>query len=412
MITQHFTDPGTILRMREGPLGPYIDGFATHLRELGYPPASIPPKLRFVTGMNRLLEQRDTSLSELDEQEIPVFAAIIGEGRSKPRGENKTLFQFAAYLRRAAVAFGPREPRTDAERIERTFVRYLAEERGLAAITSETYRRIVQQFLRDRFPDGEIDLRGLTAGDVDQFILGEASRVSARTAGTVVTGLRSFLRFLHVHGETDLNLAGSVPSVANRRLVGVPKYLSPNQVQSILESCDQETATGRRDYAILLTLARLGLRGGEVVGLTLDDIDWEVGEIQVCGRPGRTDRLPLPVDVGEAIVAYLADGRPRCESRHVFVRARAPIRSFPNSTAIGDILKRAMKRAGLEPVRTSSYLLRHTLATEMLNRGATLSEIGELLRHRHPDTTAIYAKLDLVHLRALALPWPEVSSDD
>jgi site-specific recombinase XerD len=183
-------------------------------------------------------------------------------------------------------------------------------------------------------------------------------------------------------------------------------------VKCILKSCDRETVVGRRDYAILLTLSRLGLRGGEIVRLALEDIDWELGELRVCGRPGRTDRLPLPVDVGEAITAYLSNGRPRCGSRHLFVRARAPYRDFSTTGAICDVLRRALKRAGLNPPRQGSYLLRHSVATAMLRQGAALSEIGELLRHRHPDTTAIYAKVDLTSLRRLALPWPEVVGDE
>jgi len=200
-------------------------------------------------------------------------------------------------------------------------------------------------------------------------------------------------------------LAASVPSVADWRLSELPKFLEPEQVERLLEACNRTTPEGRRDHAVLLLLARLGLRAGEVVHMELDDIDWENGAIMVRGKSRREDRLPLPTDVGEALAAYLAEARPRCPSRTVFLRLRAPRQGFRSSVAVCDIVRRALARAGLHPGRKGSHLLRHGLAVKMLRGGASLAEIGEILRHELPITTEIYAKVDVAALRALALPW-------
>lgn len=187
----------------------------------------------------------------------------------------------------------------------------------------------------------------------------------------------------------------------------LPKSLGAQEVERLLKTCDRTTDTGQRNYAILLLLARLGLRAGEVVAMTLDDIHWEAGELTIHGKGPRTDKLPLPPDVGEALAAYLRYGRPRCSTRRVFVSMRAPRRGFANSVAICSIISRTLTRAGLNPVRQGAHLLRHSLAVQMLHGGASLTEIGEILRHRLPSTTEIYTKVSLAALRPLAQPWPE-----
>jgi site-specific recombinase XerD len=202
-----------------------------------------------------------------------------------------------------------------------------------------------------------------------------------------------------------MDLAASVPSVANWRLSDLPKFLEPEQVERLLKACNRATSEGRRDYAVLLLLARLGLRAGEVVHMELDHLDWENGELMVRGKSVRQDRLPIPKDVGEALAAYIGDGRPRCSSRSVFLRLKAPQQGFTSSVAICDIVRRALERAGLHPERKGSHLLRHSLAVTMLRGGASLAEIGEILRHELPSTTEIYTKVDVATLGALALPW-------
>jgi integrase len=220
-----------------------------------------------------------------------------------------------------------------------------------------------------------------------------------------VRAIRSFLRYLHYKGLVDADLSLAVPKVARWRLSTLPKYLPAAQVRQVLRHCDRTTVLGRRDYAIMLLLARLGLRAGEVVKLRLEDIDWENTRITVCGK-GRWAQLPLPADVAKAIASYLRHARPRCSSRRLFIRDYAPIEGFSRAGAIACIVKRALKRAGVVSVRKGAHLLRHSLATDMLRKGASLDEIGEVLRHKSSDTTAIYAKVDINALRALALPWP------
>ena len=220
-----------------------------------------------------------------------------------------------------------------------------------------------------------------------------------------VTGLRSLLGFLHLRGLIGGPLADAVPSTASWRLSGLPRALEPEQLKALLDSCDRETAGGRRDYAVLVMLARLGLRAGEVAALGLEDVDWRAGELRITGKGRRAERLPLPADVGEAIVAYLQDGRPAtAQDRSLIVRVRAPHHAMTTG-GITQIVFAAAGRAGLGAMH--SHRLRHTAATQMLRAGASLEEVGQVLRHRQVLTTATYAKVDRDALRALARPWPE-----
>lgn len=291
-------------------------------------------------------------------------------------------------------------------RIESGFAEYLVQERGLKQITIDTYLPIAGRFLSDQFGTGPIVLNGLHPNDIVRFILRYTETVSTKRAQLIVCSLRSFFRFLYQRGETAIDLSPSALTVANWRLSELPKFLEPKQVERLLQSCNQDTLIGQRDYVILLLLARLGLRAGDVVHMTLDDIDWDVGEIIVSGKSDRQQKLPLPHDIGEALVRYLSHGRPRCPSRRIFIRIKAPRKGFSSSVAICNIVRRALVRAKLNPAFKGSHLLRHSLATQMLRGGASLVEIGEILRHQRLDTTQIYGKVDLAALSALAQPWP------
>ena len=288
---------------------------------------------------------------------------------------------------------------------------YLRRERALAASTITGYLALVGPFVAERLEGPGADPASLTVDDVRDFLFARTRSIPPRSAQLAAGALRSFLRFLFMRGETPVDLARAVPTVRRVRLSGVPRYISPAEVERVLSGCDCSTATGQRDYAILLVLARLGLRAGEVVALQLDDLRWRTGEIVVRGKGLVQDRLPLPADVGEAIVEYLQRARPPGERyRNVFLRCRAPYRPF-TSAAVTTIVTRALKRAGLSPALRGAYLLRHSLATAMVRRGASFAEVGQVLRHRWPDTTAIYAKVDFGALREVALPWP-VTADD
>jgi site-specific recombinase XerD len=222
----------------------------------------------------------------------------------------------------------------------------------------------------------------------------------------MTTAFRSFFRFLFQKRELEADLATSVPTVANWQLSTVPKYLTPQEVERVLEACDRRTAVGRRDYAILLLLARLGLRAGEVVSLQLEDLNWRAGEILVRGKGLLHDRMPLPAEVGEALACNLRRDRPACRTRRIFVCTRAPRRGFSHPSTLSTIVRRALARAELHPPLQGAHLLRHSLATSMLRSGATMGEIAEILRHRTLQTTEIYAKVDFQGLRSLAHPWP------
>jgi site-specific recombinase XerD len=222
----------------------------------------------------------------------------------------------------------------------------------------------------------------------------------------MTSALRSFFRYTRYRGEVVLDLAAAVPVVANWSMPSIPRAISADQVHRLLASIDRQTATGRRDYAILLLLARLGLRSSEVAFLELDDIDWNTGTLNVRGKSSRFNEFPLPQEVGKAIAAYLRDGRPPSTSRRVFLRAKAPIRGFRGASGVGSIVRHSLKRSGVKAPTYGAHQFRHGLATEMLRQGASLGEIGDVLGHRHPQTTKIYTKVDLAALRTLALPWP------
>jgi site-specific recombinase XerD len=230
--------------------------------------------------------------------------------------------------------------------------------------------------------------------------------MNPKRAGLMVTALRSFFRYLRYRGDITTDLAACIPTIANWQFSTLPKFLQPEQVQRVLSQCDRRTAHGRRNFAILLLLARLGLRACEIVNLTLDDIHWEAGEISIQGKGNRSALLPLPSDVGQAIADYLEKDRPACSTRRVFICMKAPRRGFANSIAISTIVARTLKSAGIDSPHTGAHLFRHTLATEMLRQGAAITEIALLLRHSSINTTTLYAKVDLMALQPLAQPWP------
>jgi site-specific recombinase XerD len=254
------------------------------------------------------------------------------------------------------------------------------------------------------FGNGPLNLSKLRAPDITTFVQRHARDHGPFAARHLTTGMRLFLRYLHYKGliTTDLSLA--VPTVARWSLSDLPKHLPAAQVREVLRHCNRDTPLGRRNYSILILLARLGLRAGEVARLNLDDIDWENGLVTVYGK-GRWAQLPMPADVARAIVRYLRRDRPGCESRRLFIREHAPICGFSGAGAITRVVTRALAKAGVESARKGAHILRHSLATDMLRKGASLDEIGEILRHRSPDSTAIYAKVALDALRTLALPW-------
>lgn len=281
------------------------------------------------------------------------------------------------------------------------FGRWLGRERGLSTVTVRCYSKQARYFLAA--VGGPECVGSLDAGKVTGFMVNWSRGCATGSAKAMVTSLRAFLRFAHATGRTDVPLAGAVPAVASWQLSALPEGLTAAEIDRLLAGCDRETVTGLRDHAVLTLLARLGLRGAEAAGLQLDDIDWRAGEITVTGKGCRTERLPLPAPAGEALAAWLKDGRPQCGSRAVFVTVRRPYRPVtPDLVRV--IMARACEQAGM--ARRGAHRLRHSLATEMLRAGASLPEVGQVLRHRSMLSTSIYAKVDQNALRPLARPWP------
>lgn len=282
----------------------------------------------------------------------------------------------------------------------------LRQERGLAPATLRNYLPAVRRFLQGRYRADAVMLKELTPKDGTKFLVQQARIYRVRCVQLMATALRSFFRFLRFRGDIEMDLAVSLPAVANRGWPDLPKYLSSQDVDRLLRSCDQTRAVGLRDYAMLLLMARLGLRAGELLTLTLDDIHWETGLITLWGKSHQQESLPIPKDVGEALVRYLKKGRPDCSTRRLFVRVRAPFRELARNGSVCIVVRYACRRAGISPPHQGAHLLRHSLATHMLRRGASMAEVGQIMRHRSTQTTEIYAKVDLRTLRELAQPWP------
>jgi site-specific recombinase XerD len=292
---------------------------------------------------------------------------------------------------------------TPAEVLLAAYEAYLVEERGLAASTVRNYLHVARQFVSDRCASGRPGLDGLTAAEVSEFVLDGCRSRGAGSATLLIVGLRALLRYLHLAGITRTGLAGSVPSAASCPASSLPRPIDRGQAVRLLQCCDRRTAVGRRDFAVLTLLLRLGLRVSEVAALELGDIDWRCGEILVRGKGHREERLPLPADVGQAVAGWLRRGRPAFSCAGVFTTLLAP-RGELTGKAVSAIVRRAARRAGVPAV--TAHRLRHTAATDLLRSGASLPEVGQVLRHASLLSTSIYAKVDHAALAAVARPWP------
>jgi site-specific recombinase XerD len=405
MLEDYFTLGAVKARHRAGPFGTHVDGLTEDLSTDGYARESVRSAIVAVRGFGRWMERRDLRVKDVSEKMIAEF------GRRRRswirRGRLAALHALLTRLRRLGIAPLRLQPEGGPiERIEQDFATFLRSERALSTATVANYCPVARLFMVERFAAGSVDLERLCAVDIHEFILRHTRLCRPKRMQLTLTALRSFLRFLYLRGRIATPLADHIPAVACWRLSDPPKWLSADAIKQTLECCDRRSATGQRNYAILILLARLGLRAGEIVSMELDDIRWETGEISVCGKGPQRKRFPLPDDVGRAVATYLKNGRPSCSSRRVFLRTRAPYRGLGNSSSLDAIVSRALSRAGIDSPNKGAHLFRHSLATNMLHNGATLTEIGQILHHKSPNTTAIYAKVDLSGLRALAQPWP------
>jgi site-specific recombinase XerD len=398
--------PFTSSRGSFGPLSLYINPYLAQMREQGYAVGSLYEQVHILKVCDRWMKQTGRGARDLNEatmRDCLRLVSVRGYGRN---AGSSTLRRLLGMLRRVGAT-----PPAKAERLSQleqligAYERFLLDERNLVSQTVAHRRLTASRFLSERFGDGRLKISQLRAPDVTAFVQRHARDHGPFYARHLVVGMRLFLRYLNYKGLIDTDLSIAVPSVARWSLSTLPKHLSAVQVRQVLRHCDRSTPLGRRNYAILLLLARLGLRAGEVARLSLEDIDWENGLITVCGK-GKWAQLPMPADVTRAVAGYVRRDRPRCECRRLFIRDCAPIGGLCAGGAISSIVRRALAKAGVESARKGAHLLRHSLATDMLRKGASLDEIGEVLRHRSPDTTAIYAKVALDALRTLALPWP------
>ncbi len=390
--------------LEPGRLGPFVDGYRAWLLERGYSPGTAEHELRFLSVLGRWMAAEDLAVRQLDEDVIAAcVAAHSAEGRIASvvaRGSRSLMI----YLRGLGVLSPERgEPVTPLGELIEEYRQWLVGDRGLAPLTVARYLALATRFLGERVSavDG-LGVKDLSGEQVTAFLLRECERLSVDSAKGKVGELRSLLRFLFVRGLIQLALGESVPPVAGWRDTRIPRSVPPADVEQLIASFDRSTLDGVRDAAIVLLLARLGLRSIEVARLELSDLDWRAGELLVRGKGGKEDRLPLPDDVGTALAEYLTV-RGRREFRRVFLTLRAPTRPI-RPDLVGDVVRRACEQAGM--ARLTPHRLRHTLASEMLAQGASLQEISQVLRHAHLSTTAIYAKVDLERLRQVALPWP------
>ena len=388
-----------------GPLSLFMSGFREDLGRCGYRPGTAAKQLQLMAHLSRWMAAHDLALAALGKVQIEQF---VSERRASHRhlASALALEPLLGYLRGLGVVppAGSREAPTPSGALLDRYSEYLLVQRGLKDGTVRNYCNHARAFLANRERlTGDLALDALDVAAINTYVLCESRRVNVSSTQAVALALRSLLRFLHVEGVIDRDLAVAVPSVAKWRLASLVKAVDTAVVAQLLDSCDLRSAIGRRDFAIVMLLSRLGLRVVEVTALQLEDLDWRAGELVISGKGGRQERLPLPVDVGEAIVEWLGHGRPDCDSRAVFTRSRAPYRGLHHAS-LNAVVHQACRRAGLDGI--SPHRLRHTAATEMLRGGSSLREVGQVLRHRGSEVTSIYAKVDRRALAVMVQPWP------
>jgi integrase/recombinase XerD len=406
MLDDYFKTPNTPVRLRLGSIGPHLDGFTSHLAAAGYAWFTIRQYVGGPVHLGRWMDRLRIPVASLDDDVMARFQVHLrrcrcltqyrGVRSARSDGTVDACLRFLDYLRSVGIA----RPRAEPELAKplREFEEWMRTHRGTAERTLSDYRHYISKLLATG-----VTVEGLDAKQLREHVLKHSQPRRARSQ-VMVRALRMFVRFLVATGGCKAHLDGAVPSVACWRLSSLPRYLPPADVALVIAACPP-TAVGRRDRAVLLLLSRLGLRRGDLCRMRLDDLDWDHGRVRVGGKTGRTVWLPLPQIVGDAIIGYLKHGRPRTTTDHVFVRAFAPYRALDAST-FGNITSRAFARAGVSSPSKGTHIFRHTAATDMLRQGASLDEIGLLLRHSSRDTTLQYAKVDVRLLRSIAQPWP------
>ena len=409
MLSKFYESRTRIQSLRDSPAGDLLESFAQALSETGYATKTARGHLRAAEHLTYWAHRQGMSVNE---QSLAGFERHLSRRRCPHYGHGDQLSVvrgariFLIFLQDGRIITKKSiKPPVHDPALLLAFCQWMRQQRGICDVTLRSYRIYIRELLqRLEEEPSRFDARRLRA-----FVLEKSRSCGWGTAKNCATVVRMFLRFLIAEGQCAVGLDAAIPTVAHWRLASLPRYLPGKDVERLIASCDRASAVGRRDRAILLLLARLGLRAGDVAHLRLTDIDWKDASIQVCGKGHRQARLPLTQEVGQAIVAYLKKGRPRTNADTVFVSARAPLRPFASYRAVSDIVDRALSRAGVvRPSRGAAHLLRHSLATSMLRQGSSLQDIATILRHSSIETTQIYAKVDIPSLRQIAQPWPEV----
>lgn len=411
MKVQSTENTGTIHPASHDIIQGHIAAFVADLRAAGYARNTLSAKRvaleRFISWRGR----RKRTSHEPTESEISEFLTKAPQGdRSRRSVASRALFGFLDNLRRRNVvtSCAPQPPETVSSALVKRYADFLRNEKGLAELSLKVYLPVAEDLLHFlEEGHGIRSVRRLNASLLRAFLFKRAQARSSECVRLLATSLRSFLRFLHAKDEIPNDLTAAIPTVRRWTQPDIPKKLTPEEVKRVLEAPDPDTPTGRRDFAILLLLARLGLRSSEILSIELGDLHWRTGEIVIRGKGNRQDLLPLPRDVGAAIASYLRRDRGARPTRRVFLRTIAPRVPLTGPASIGHIVRRAMTKAGVErPMQIAAHLFRHTLASSMLQHGANLRDISEVLRHRALVSTEIYAKIDLGALQEVARPWP------
>ena len=412
MLEKIYHDKLVIQELRQGVLGKYIDDFALYLHELGYSKKRLRFQLTVIRKLSTWLAKNNISLFDLNEDKLNRFIKIRAKQSKKflQYGHRKTLSFLTDYLRfknvippSISITVSENE---SIENIIQAYLKYLDEDKGLCASTIIRNKKVIYDFLYKQFGKKQFIPKKITQNIILSYIVKFKKRYTLKSMQVMVSVLRSFLQYLVMIGKIRVELANCIPAMPSWRAAHLPVFLVKSEAKKLLRTCDRRTQKGRRNYAILLLLMHLGLRASEVLNLTLDDIHWDLSELEIRGKGRKRRVLPLPGDVGKAIASYIYYARPKCSDRQVFIRSCPPYKGLCNPSSISAIVRRALIAASLKPQQMGAHLLRYTAAMETLSNGATLFEIGELLGHCSVDTTAIYTKIDVVSLKELAKPWP------
>jgi site-specific recombinase XerD len=400
-----YTRNWVLRRYCSGPLTSHLGSFAAYLSMLGF---SYSTGQRYVREAGRLslwLHRQKISLKELNEQTIATYMRFRCKGRRSSLQKGPYV-HLLIYLRKNGLIAALALTQTILENCLREYREHLEKNHGFSADTIRRLMRVARHFLSRWSGDNSFDFSLIRSQDITRWIV-ERSRYIPLSVSTEVSSLRSFLRFQLFRGGISMDIVRSVPTIRHWKHAGLPTFLNADQIRLLQEHCDRQTPTGQRDTAIVSLLVGLGLRAIEICRLKLDDIHWRDGFLTINGKNGKCSRLPLLLNVGQAISAYLRHGRPSCSTRHLFVRSVPPFEPLSSSCSVANVVRKALARAALHPQRKGTHLLRRSFATQMLERGASLPDIAQILRHESINTTAIYVKVDINRLRPIARAWPE-----